>query len=47
MLHEPRFLPPDDVIADVAHAMLAGYLAALQHHLGNDGDPAAGTPVLA
>jgi amidohydrolase len=46
MLHEPRFLPPDDVIADVAHAMLAGYLAALQHHLGNDGGPAVVTPVL-
>lgn len=29
MLHEPRFLPPDDRIADVARALLAGYFAAL------------------
>ncbi|WP_207954541.1 M20 metallopeptidase family protein [Saccharopolyspora elongata] len=27
-LHSPTFLPPDDRIRDVAHAMLAGYLAA-------------------
>ena len=28
MLHDPRFLPADSVVADVAHAMLAGTLAA-------------------
>ena len=28
-LHHPEFLPPDGAIADVATAMLAGYLAAL------------------
>lgn len=27
-LHSPTFLPPDERIRDVAHAMLAGYLAA-------------------
>lgn len=27
-LHHPRFLPPDAAVADVAHTMLAGYLAA-------------------
>jgi amidohydrolase len=26
-LHSPRFLPDDDVVAQVADAMLAGYLA--------------------
>jgi metal-dependent amidase/aminoacylase/carboxypeptidase family protein len=25
-LHHPSFLPPDDAVADVASAMLAGYL---------------------
>jgi len=28
-LHHPRFLPPDEAVADVARAMLAGYIAAL------------------
>jgi len=28
-LHDPRFLPSDDAIRSVAHALLAGYLAAL------------------
>ncbi|GAB4010009.1 M20 metallopeptidase family protein [Nocardioides ultimimeridianus] len=28
-LHHPSFDPPDEVIADVAHALLAGYLGAL------------------
>jgi amidohydrolase len=25
-LHDPRFLPPDDTVRSVAHALLAGYL---------------------
>ncbi|MFI0713329.1 M20 family metallopeptidase [Streptomyces inhibens] len=29
-LHSPTFLPPDERIRDVAHAMLAGYLAAAE-----------------
>lgn len=29
-LHSPTFLPPDGRIRDVAHAMLAGYLAAAE-----------------
>ncbi len=28
-LHNPRFLPPDESVGEVASAMLAGYLAAL------------------
>lgn len=28
MLHDPRFLPSDDLVADAARAYLAGYLAA-------------------
>ena len=28
-LHDPRFLPPDDTVALVAEALVAGYLAAL------------------
>ncbi|MEU5543556.1 M20 family metallopeptidase [Streptomyces sioyaensis] len=31
-LHSPTFLPPDDRIRDVAHALLAGYLAAAELH---------------
>jgi amidohydrolase len=31
MLHEPRFLPADDLVHDVARAALAGYLAAVDH----------------
>ncbi|MFI0213476.1 M20 family metallopeptidase [Streptomyces lydicus] len=31
-LHSPTFLPPDERIRDVAHAMLAGYLAAAELH---------------
>ncbi|MBM4791298.1 amidohydrolase [Streptomyces sioyaensis] len=31
-LHAPTFLPPDERIRDVAHAMLAGYLAAAELH---------------
>lgn len=31
-LHSPTFLPPDERIRDVAHAMLAGYLAAAALH---------------
>ncbi len=29
-LHHPRFLPGDETVGQVAAAMLAGYLAALQ-----------------
>ncbi len=29
MLHDPRFLPPDRVVGEVAAAMLAGYLGAV------------------
>jgi hypothetical protein len=29
-LHSPRFLPGDDVVAGVAGALLAGYLAAAE-----------------
>jgi amidohydrolase len=29
MLHEPRFLPPDRLVGEVATAMLAGYLGAV------------------
>lgn len=29
MLHEPTFLPSDAAVGDVAHALLAGYLAAV------------------
>lgn len=29
-LHDPRFLPPDDTVALVAEALVAGYLAALR-----------------
>jgi metal-dependent amidase/aminoacylase/carboxypeptidase family protein len=28
-LHDPLFVPPDDAIRGVAHALLAGYVAAL------------------
>ncbi|MFJ9855212.1 M20 family metallopeptidase [Streptomyces sp. NPDC101150] len=31
-LHSPTFLPPDERIRDVAHAMLAGYLAAAERN---------------
>ncbi|PJJ02028.1 amidohydrolase [Streptomyces sp. 2333.5] len=31
-LHSPTFLPPDDRIRDVAHALLAGYLGAAELH---------------
>ncbi|MGH3094927.1 MAG: M20 metallopeptidase family protein [Streptosporangiales bacterium] len=30
MLHDPRFLPPDERVRDVARALAAGYLAARQ-----------------
>jgi amidohydrolase len=30
-LHHPQFVPPDDTIRTVAHALLAGYLAAAGH----------------
>lgn len=33
-LHDPRFLPDDSAIRTVAHALLAGYLAAAEQVLG-------------
>jgi hypothetical protein len=30
MLHDPRFLPDDDRVGDVARALLAGWLAGAQ-----------------
>jgi amidohydrolase len=40
MLHEPRFCPPDATIADVAGAMLAGYLAAVEQFHDSSDTPA-------
>lgn len=37
-LHDARFLPPDSVIIDVADALVAGYLAAVNNGAG-PGDP--------
>ncbi|WP_202619114.1 M20 metallopeptidase family protein [Ornithinimicrobium cavernae] len=31
-LHHPRFLPVDDAVGDVARALIAGYLAAVELH---------------
>jgi hypothetical protein len=33
MLHDPRFLPPDGTVREVALALLAGWLAAVETHL--------------
>ncbi|MGW2411702.1 M20 metallopeptidase family protein [Streptomyces tubercidicus] len=32
-LHSPTFLPPDERVRDVAHALLAGYLAAAEQYV--------------
>ncbi len=34
-LHDPRFVPPDDAIRTVAHALLAGYVAAIERSSRN------------
>ncbi len=39
-LHHPRFLPPDDTVADLARAMLGGYLGACALATGS-GPPGA------
>ncbi|SFS14768.1 amidohydrolase [Agrococcus baldri] len=42
-LHHPRFLPGDEAVGAVAHALLAGYLAAAERVLGiphHRGEPA-------
>lgn len=31
-LHHPEFLPPEEAVADVARALIAGYLAAVELH---------------
>ena len=40
-LHDPLFVPPDDAIRSVAHALLAGYVAAatrgVDFDLGREG----------
>jgi glutathione S-transferase len=33
MLHDARFLPPDSAVREVALALLAGWLAAVETHL--------------
>jgi hypothetical protein len=43
MLHDPRFLPPDGTVREVALALMAGWLAGVQTFLPS-GTVGADTP---
>jgi amidohydrolase len=42
MLHDARFLPPDGTVREVALALLAGWLAAVETHLPSAVHPEGG-----